>query len=165
MKIKLNNRFISNLALKVGADVNICLEKKNTFITGKKNKILRSKNKYNLNLVIVYPNIICATSKIYKKNKKMNSTKKLMNFPARKKLFNFLKSEKNDLQNTVIKTYPRVGELIKYIESQNGCYFSRISGSGSACIGIFSNMKKAIYAKKTINLRYPKYWCVVSKTI
>jgi len=42
---------------------------------------------------------------------------------------------------------------------------SRITGSGSACIGIFSNMKNATYAQKLIKLKYPKCWCAVSKTI
>ena len=77
----------------------------------------------------------------------------------------FLKGENNDLEKTVIQVYPKVKNIIDYIESQKGCYFSRITGSGSACIGIFSNMKNADYAKKLIRIKYPKYWCAVSKTI
>ena len=77
----------------------------------------------------------------------------------------FLKNEKNDLEEIVIKFYPQVGKIIDFIENQDDCYFSRITGSGSACIGIFSNMKNAIYAQKLIKLKYPKYWCAVSKTI
>ena len=82
-----------------------------------------------------------------------------------KKLINFLKSENNDLEKTVIKIYPKVKKIIDYIKSQKGCYFSRITGSGSACIGIFSNMTHAIYVQKLIKQKYPKYWCAVSKTI
>jgi len=82
-----------------------------------------------------------------------------------KKLIDFLKNEDNDLEKTVIRIYPKVKKIITFIKSQKGCYFSRITGSGSACIGIFSNMKNAIYAQKLIKLKYPKYWCVVSKTI
>ena len=82
-----------------------------------------------------------------------------------RKMIDFLKKENNDLEKIVIKTYPKVGKIIKYIKSQKGCYFSRITGSGSACIGIFSNMQNAINAQKLIKLKYPKYWSVVSKTI
>jgi len=81
------------------------------------------------------------------------------------KFLGFLKNENNDLEKTVIKIYPKVKKIIDYIKSQKNCYFSRITGSGSACIGIFSNMKNAIYAQKLIKLKYPKYWCAVSKTI
>ena len=61
--------------------------------------------------------------------------------------------------------YKKNKKIIEYIKSIKGCYFSRITGSGSACIGIFSNMKNAIYARKLIKLKYPNYWCVVSKTM
>ena len=81
------------------------------------------------------------------------------------KFIEFLKNEKNDLEKTVIKIYPKIKELIDFIKSQKGCHFSRITGSGSACIGIFSNSNRAINAQKLVKLKYPKYWCVVSKSI
>ena len=82
-----------------------------------------------------------------------------------KKLINLLINENNDLEKTVITIYPKIKKIIDYIKSQKGCYFSRITGSGSACIGIFSNMRNAVYAKKLIKIKYPKYWSIVSKTI
>ena len=167
MKLKLNKNKIKKLASQIGSDVPVNLERKNTFLTGKKDKILRFSQKFKLNLLIVYPNLICSTKKIYQKNKKISFSKRQPSFGAisNKKLINFLKSEHNDLEKTVIKIYPKVKKIINYIKSQKGCYFSRITGSGSACIGIFSNMKNAIYAQKLIKLKYPKYWCAVSKTI
>ena len=136
-------------------------------MTGKKNQILRFNQKYKLNLLIVYPNVVCATKQIYERNKKISLTKKKFFFRAKnkKKLIYFLKKGNNDLEKIVTRIYPKVGEIIELIKSQNGCYFSRITGSGSACIGIFSNMKNAIYAQKLIKLKYPKYWSAVSKTI
>ena len=167
MKLKLNKNKIKKMASQIGSDVPVNLERKNTFLTGKKDKILRFSQKFKLNLLIVYPNLICSTKKIYQKNKKISFSKRQPSFSAisNKKLINFLKSEHNDLEKTVIKIYPKVKKIIDYIKSQKGCYFSRITGSGSACIGIFSNMKNAIYAQKLIKLKYPKYWCAVSKTI
>ena len=167
MKLKLNKNKIKKLASQIGSDVPVNLERKNSLLTGKKDKILRFSQKFKLNLLIVYPNLICSTKKIYQKNKKISFSKRQPSFSAisNKKLINFLKSEHNDLEETVIKIYPKVKKIIDYIKSQKGCYFSRITGSGSACIGIFSNMKNAIYAQKLIKLKYPKYWCAVSKTI
>lgn len=167
MKLKLNKNKIKKMASQIGSDVPVNLERKNTFLTGKKDKILRFSQKFKLNILIVYPNLICSTKKIYQKNKKISFSKRQPSFStiSNKKLINFLKSEHNDLEKTVIKIYPKVKKIIDYIKSRKGCYFSRITGSGSACIGIFSNMKNAIYAQKLIKLKYPKYWCAVSKTI
>jgi 4-diphosphocytidyl-2-C-methyl-D-erythritol kinase len=167
MKLKLNNNEIEKIARKVGFDVPVNLKKKNTFLTGKKNEILRLKQKFKLSLLIVYPNLICSTKKIFEKNRiiSLKKTQNLNFSKNNKKLINILKKDKNDLEKTVIKIYPKIKKVIDYIKSQKGCYFSRITGSGSACIGIFSNIKNANYAKKSVKLKYPKYWCVTSKTI
>ena len=167
MKLKLNKNKIKKLADQIGFDVPINLERKNTFLTGKKDNILRLNQNFGLNLLIVYPNIICSTKRIYEKNRKKSLIKPQSYFYKKnnKALIDFLIKENNDLEETVIKIYPKVKKIINYIKSQNGCYFSRITGSGSACIGIFSNMKNAIYVQKLIKLKYPKYWCVVSKTM
>ena len=167
MRLKLDKKKIKRLASKIGFDVPISLERRNTFLSGKKDEIIRLNQKFKLNLLIVYPGLICSTRKIYKKNRKMSLLKPQSFFYLKnnKKLINFLKNEHNDLEKVVTKVYPKINEIISYIKSQKGCYFSRITGSGSACIGIFSNMKNAIYAQKLVKLKYPKYWCVVSKTI
>ena len=167
MKLKLSKNKIKKLAGQIGFDVLVNLKKRNTFLTGKRGEILRLNQKFKLNLLIVYPNLICLTKKIYERNRKINLSKAQSIFYIKnnKKLINLLKNENNDLEKTVIKIYPKVKKIIDYIKSQKGCYFSRITGSGSACIGIFSNMKNAIYAQKLIKLKYPKYWCAVSKTI
>ena len=167
MRLRLSKNKIKKLASQIGFDVPINLERRNTFLTGKREEILRLNRKFRLNLLIVYPNLICSTKKIYKKNKKISSSKSLSfsYIKDNKKLINLLKNENNDLEKTVVKIYPKVEKIIDYIKSQKGCYFSRITGSGSACIGIFSDMKNVIYAQKLIKLKYPKYWCVISKTI
>ena len=167
LKLKLNKHKLKKLANQIGFDVPINLERKNTFLTGNKNEILRINKKFKLNLLVVYPKLICSTKEIYKKNKKMTLIKphSYFHIANNKKLINYLKKENNDLEKTVIKIYPKVGKIIDCIKSQNGCYFSRITGSGSACIGIFSKMKYAINAKKIVKLKYPNCWCATSKTI
>ena len=167
IKSRLSEKKMKQIASQVGFDVPINLERQNVLLTGKKDEILRLNKKFNLNLLIVYPNIICSTRRIYTVNKKKSLLKKRPFFSIKnnKKLITLLKDENNDLEETVVKIYPKVKKVIDCIRSTKGCYFSRITGSGSACIGIFSNMKNAIYAQKLIKLKYPKYWCAVSKTI
>ena len=61
MGLKLSKNKIKKLAGQVGFDVPISLERRNTFLTGKNNEILRLNQKFRLNLLIVYPNLICST--------------------------------------------------------------------------------------------------------
>ena len=167
MNLRLNNKKINQIAHKIGFDVASLLKRKNTFFTGNKRKLIRLGNSFNLYVLIVYPNIICSTKKIYQKNKSftLSKIKTSLNVSSKKKLIKLLKNEKNDLEKTVIKTYPIVGKIINLIRSQKGCHFSRVTGSGSACIGIFHNMKTANNAKGLIKQKFPNFWLATSKTI
>ena len=169
--LNLKEKKMYKIANKIGFDTPISLNERNTLFTGKNRKIIRINRRFAFNILIAYPNIICSTKKIYEKlylkNKKnifaYNQSK--LSRVSRKKLIDLLKKENNDLETTVIKYHPQVKKIIDFIKSQKGCNLSRITGSGSACIGIFSSKKNAIYAQKLIKLKYPNYWCVVSKTI
>ena len=166
---KINQKDIIKIANKIGSDVPLILNKKNNFLTNK-NRIVKLNKKFRLNVLIVYPNVICSTKRIYKLNKKFTSSRdqissSLINSMKQEKLINFLKNEKNDLEYTVTRLYPKISKIINFLSKQKGCYFSRITGSGSACIGIFSNRNNAIYSQKMIKLNFPSYWSTVSKTI
>ena len=167
MRLKISEKEMVKIAYKIGSDVPIILKKKNTILTGKKNQFLKINNKFNLNIIIVYPNIYCSTEEIYKRNKKFSYNKPSLKYLVKNKnkLIDSLKNENNDLEKIVIKLYPKIGNLINFIKIQDGCYFSRITGSGSACIGIFSNEGNAVCAQKLIKLKFPKYWSMRSKTI
>ena len=125
MRLKLDKKKIKRLASKIGFDVPISLERRNTFLTGKKDEIIRLNQKFKLNLLIVYPGLICSTKKIYKKNRKISllKTQSFFNLKNNKKLINFLKNEHNDLEKVVTKVYPTINEIISYSKSKKGCYF------------------------------------------
>jgi len=167
MNLKLTNRQIVKIANQIGSDVSVYLEKKNTLLTGKNGVLLRLNHRFKLNILIVYPNIVCSTEKIYKNNKVFTSSKPQYNFSkkSKKQLIHYLKNEKNDLEKTVVKFHSKVGRIIDTLKSQKGCYFSRITGSGSACIGAFSNRRRAILTQKLIKIKFPNYWSFVSKTM
>ena len=166
-KLGLTKRNFFLICNKIGSDVPLFIEKKNSILIGKKNQIKRLNIKFNLAVLIVYPNITCSTKSIYMRNKIFSTgeTYELKNFKNKQKLINLLKNENNDLQKTVIKIYPKIETLLNLILKQQGCYFSRITGSGSACIGVFSNIILAKRANNLIKKIFPKYWSVVSKTI
>ena len=167
MNLKLKKKELIKIGNRVGFDVPICLENKNIFLTGKKNEIKKINKRFNFNILVVYPNIICSTGKIYKNNKIRNLAElgTDFNIQTKGKLIEYIKKQGNDLEKTVVRLYPKIKKIIDFIEIQNGCYFSSITGSGSACIGIFLDNRSAIYAKNLIKLKFPKYWSVVSKTI
>ncbi len=87
------------------------------------------------------------------------------NFSSKEKLLNKLKHQGNSLEKIVIKKFPKTREVLNNLKQINNCQFSRLTGSGSACFGLFLKKKSATLGLRKIKKKFPKYWCVVGKTI
>ena len=87
------------------------------------------------------------------------------NLKLKNKFINEIKNSQNDLQSIVEKKYPVIQELLLTISNEKGCYFSRMTGSGSACYGLFRDMRSSKVALKRLRKKYPKFWFSIAKTI
>ena len=156
---------VRKLEKKIGSDFRLFL---NPFSFQKNlKKVLGRKKFFTLYFLVVYPMINCRTKYIYSLVKKFSFSKKKLYFTSKKvnSFFKEIKNDKNDLQQIVEKKYFKVRQLIYYLKNQRGCVFSRMTGSGSVCYGVFKSKKMAIIARKKIKKKYPNYWCVTTKTI
>ncbi len=160
-----NNVLLNELEKKVGSDFKLFLNN-NSFQKNLK-IIFKAKNKLRLPIIILFPYIDCRTKEIYKKVKNFSlSSKKLyLKKISQNTFLKYLQADKNDLQKIVEKKYLKISILIKNIGKQKGCIFSRMTGSGSACYGVFKSKKTAKIAMNNLKRKYPKYWCVITKTI
>ena len=155
-----------DIASRVGYDVPLCIDYNNKLVNGSNKQFDKIKRDFNLYILIVYPNLINSTEKVYKSNrlfsqKNLKLKKDLLKSDFIKTLIN----EKNDLQSVVAKKSQRVKSLINILSIQKDCLFSRMSGSGSACFGVFKNLNSANRTKRLLKIYYPSYWSVVSKTM
>jgi len=165
-KIKLKKHLIFDLAKEIGSDVPIILAKLINFQYESKNFLFLN-NKKPLYILLIFPKIFSSTKAIYKKNKIFSQKRKIKysQINRTKKAIKFLINEKNDLQKSVIKKYPVIKKIIKNISKIKGCHFSRITGSGSTCIGVFSSKKYCNEGKKLMKKKFPNFWIHSSKTI
>ena len=65
----------------------------------------------------------------------------------------------------VEKKHPVIQKLLLNISNEKGCYFSRMTGSGSACYGLFRDKRSSKVALKRLRKKYPKFWFSIAKTI
>ena len=165
MNNKLNEKIIRIFEQKIGSDFRLFLNKHS--FQKKLKKVFKTKNNINSFILIVFPYINCKTKNIYKmvKNFSLSSGNNYTKNIKRKKFISTLKKDQNDLQKVVEKKYPKISRLILSINRQEGCIFSRMTGSGSACYGVFKSKKTAKNAIAKLKRKYPKYWCVITKTI
>ena len=69
------------------------------------------------------------------------------------------------IYNLLLKKHPTIKKLLIDINNEKGCFFSRLTGSGSVCYGLFNDK---IVAKKALNKlknKYPKFWFSLAKTV
>ena len=166
-KSNINQEKLYKIANKIGSDVSLGLKTRNTFLIGGKKYPKRFKGKLKLHVVLVNPGIKCLSKDIYSRNKQFsNSYQKKINSNFQK-LFslNNIRLDRNDLEHVVFKLYPKVKTLNTFIKEQENCIFSRLTGSGSTCVGYFKNFKSAQKAKKNIIKKFPNYWCERARTI
>ncbi len=166
-KININKTKLFKLTKEIGSDVPLGLKILNTFLKSSLKNLKKFKGRAEFHIILVNPRIKCSTKDIYSKNKyfsKPYSKKNNLNFSS---LFSLkhLALDRNDLELTVFKYHPKIKRLKDFIKAQENCIFSRMTGSGSTCVGYFNKLKSVKKAKKNIRKEFPSYWCEIAKTI
>ena len=165
LKGKINNGVLSKLEKVIGTDFKLFFNRLGYLKNLK--KIVEIKKKHKFFFVLIQPKIKCSTKEIYSGVKnfsaKENFNKKIVK--SKNTFLDYLKKSRNDLQFVVERKYPPIKRLLKDIDNEKGCHFSRLTGSGSVCYGLFRDQ---VFAKKALNKlknKYPKFWFSLAKTV
>ena len=67
----------------------------------------------------------------------------------------------NDFEKIVYKENKEIRDIIKFLDQSNNIIFSRMTGSGSCCYGVFKNQEAANLAQYLFKKNYPKLWSYV----
>ena len=165
LKNKVSDNLIKIFEEKIGSDFRIFFY--NHSFQKNLKKIIKFKNKYTFNFVLVYPYINSSTKEVYSKVKKLNVAlkKDLSKIDSKDKYIKFIQNEKNDLQKIVETKHQKIRKILDLIKNQKNCLFSRMTGSGSVCFGLFFNRKSAKKGLIKIQKKLPNCWCVFTKSI
>ena len=164
LKSKVSKNILEKVEKLIGSDLRLFFHKQG-FLQNL--RTIKTIKKQKLFFLLSRPNIICSTKKIYSKVKKY-SKKKKFNFQKmnnKKGFINYILEQNNELQSIVEEEYPSIKILLKDINTEKGCYFSRMSGSGSVCYGLFNNESNAKKALNKIKTKHPKFWFSIAKTV
>ena len=129
--------------------------------------VINIKKTHKLFFLLIKPSVKCSTKEIYARVKNYSKKKRLEEnrISTKSSFISHLSKSGNDLQSIVEKKYPIIKELLINIRNEKGCYFSRMTGSGSVCYGLFNNKIKAKKALNNLKIKYPKFWLSVVKTV
>jgi len=165
LKNKINDILLKKFENIIGSDLKLFFTKRG-FLKDLRTIIQLKKNQ-TFYFLLIQPKIKCSTKEIYsnvkKFSKKEHLRKNLIN--SGNGLLNYLSKSRNDLQFVVENKYPLIKKLLTDIKNESGCYYSRMSGSGSVCYGLFKEQNIAKKALNNLKNKYPKFWFSLAKTV
>ena len=165
IKKRISKRILNKIIRYVGSDLRLFFHKQGYLKNI--NTVLKFKKRYKLNFLLVYPRIKSSTKDVFSNIKKYSKKKISLHnhFKSKNEFIDHVRELNNDLQSVVVKKHPQINKLLKNISKIKGCFFSRMTGSGSACYGLFINKNSSIVALKKLRKKYPKFWFSIAKTI
>ena len=164
-KKKIPNKILEKIIDSVGSDLRLFY--KNQGYQKNIKKVVEIKKKHKLIFLLAYPGIKCSTKNVYSKVDRFSIKRPFSDISSRtkKEFIKYLINSKNELQSIVEKKHPFIRKLLTDINKQEGCYFSRMTGSGSVCYGLFNSVKCSKAALKKIRKKYTNFWFSIAKTI
>ena len=167
LDLKLSKIDMINLGAEIGSDIPACIISKPLIAYGRGEKIIELDYKNIYNLLIIYPSINISTKEIFSlinvrgyKNKNLVETKDWIEQNSSIESYDFFKKFNNDLQNIAISMHPIISDILNSLNKKNAI-FSAMTGSGSACFGIFDE-KEIDLALNYFKKNFPGW--VINKT-
>ena len=151
----------------LGTDLPICLLKETAIVQGIGEKITPVSIPNNLHIILIKPRIGLSTKEVFNnlKNKNNDKMDTFTGTDSIKVFTNHIKKLRNDLLKTSIDLVPLLSDIINFLNTQNGNYYTQMSGSGTTCFGLFDSRVDAVRALLNAKIKYPEMWCKMAKLI
>lgn len=151
--------YLEPLLLKLGADVPVCYSCQPSIMRGVGEDLSPAPDMPDIPAVIINPAQACSTVEVFARHNRHYS--KAVSLPNQFKtvhdLVDFLNTTRNDLYKPAVNFLPAVQNVIGALDAEKTCLFSRMSGSGASCFGLFEEMGEAQKAANTIKTENPDW--------
>lgn len=151
------------IALKLGADVPVCMDQKTAFMRGIGEIVEPIADMGRVHGVLVNPGVGVSTGEIFRQFDRANP----LAAPKPQKLNGNLIQRaidgRNDLEPVTQKLLPEVEDTLRELRRTSFCKLARMSGSGATCFGLYETEDHARLATHRIRKSQPSWWCEYSE--
>lgn len=166
-RLRMNDPRIRAVALKIGADVPVCLDPRPRVMRGIGEVLSDPVRIPKLSLVLVNPGKTLATERVFARydlsSSAPNPESRVPLIPQWRSAFiATLSNQQNDLETPAIALAPDIAKVLKALRESSGCHVARMSGSGATCFGLFSSSRTAASATRRIKAAHPRWWVKAS---
>ncbi len=155
------------LARQLGADVPACLIRKPVWAEGTGEKMTRLPEMPKMHFVLANPRVPTRTPEVFHRFDARFSPP--IQFIGRRKTMHEwiadLKLYRNDLTDTAITVSPVISTVLQALKETPNCHFSRLSGSGATCYGVYDNHESALAAVNKLRTAFPRWWITAASLL
>jgi 4-diphosphocytidyl-2-C-methyl-D-erythritol kinase len=139
---------LDRLALRLGADVPVCLRCQPARMGGVGEMLEPAPVLPPCYVLLVNPGVAVATAAVFRARSGPFSAPARLpaGWPDATAMAADLASLANDLEAPARSLCPAIGEVLGAIAAQPGCLLARMSGSGATCFGLFADRAEAEHA-------------------
>jgi 4-diphosphocytidyl-2-C-methyl-D-erythritol kinase len=155
------------LALTLGADVPMCLVSRPAEVRGIGEIVRPVKSFPACHAVLINPLSPVVTADVFRRLRE-HAYPAAPSVPqplTRPELALWLSETRNDLEPPAIEILPAIRGLIDAMKATQGCWLSRMSGSGATVFGLFGSGAQAHQAAHDLRARFPGYWVAAAPLI
>jgi 4-diphosphocytidyl-2-C-methyl-D-erythritol kinase len=162
--IALDDPRVLDAARATGADVPVCVHPCCRIMRGIGEILSEPLDLPKLPAVLVHPGIPVATKPVFEAvglrpgERRAEAMRVMHKYASRAALIEFLAGSGNDLESAAMTVEPAIGEVRAAISALPGCRLTRMSGSGSACFGLFDSSRAAQAAAQRLMKIRPDWW-------
>ncbi len=170
-RLDVTESLVAECALKLGADVPVCLKNTTCQMQGIGEIISPIKNFAPLYIMLVNSGVTISTPSIFSQlNLEVGQAafSKLSPFEhldSQTQWINWLKATRNDLQEAAQQQSDEVAQTLAAIQGSDNLLFSRMSGSGATCFGLYAHLDQAQKACAAIKRDHPQWWAVAAPVL
>lgn len=147
---------LDELMLSLGADVPVCFASEARLMRGIGDMLAPAPSLPEQPLVLVHPGKPCNTARVF--SEFSASLKDDVLWGNDVELTELMTRTENMLTPAAVAHVPEIQNILQNLTAQNGCTNARMSGSGSACFGIFDSEAAAETAAHDISSSNPDWW-------
>ena len=149
---------LHELAVRLGADVPVCLRSRSSLMRGIGDKIADVAALPAFALLLVNPDRAVATADVFRRLTQPLRAHKPWSGASGGDLAPVLNRTRNDLEAAALELAPVVGEVLTDLAALPSCRLARMSGSGATCFGLFDNLAKAEAGAAYLSARRGDWW-------
>lgn len=149
------------ILLQLGADVPVCDKDYPCRFRGIGEQIGKAIELPSLFILLVWPGKPSFTKDVFARYKQISLPAlpdTLPFFQNKDDFLTFLNTTQNSLQDPAESICSVIREARDFMQAQQGCLFSRMTGSGASVFGLFDSEKLAQAAQNQVNHAHPDWW-------